>query len=74
MPWPVPPLPSLSTGTLIAITIALAILALFVTAITIRCMPSSFVVAHRRGHVVALSMPSCQPPPVFVTPVAGLLS
>jgi hypothetical protein len=53
MPWPVPPLPSSSTGTLIAITIALAILALFVTAITICRTPSSFVVAHHRGRVVA---------------------
>jgi hypothetical protein len=34
------------TGTLIAFTIALANLALFVTVITIRRMPSSFVVAH----------------------------
>jgi hypothetical protein len=67
----VPPSPSSSTGTLIAVTIALAILALFVTAITIRRTPSSFVVAHRRGRVVASSMPSCQPPPVFVAPVAG---
>jgi hypothetical protein len=66
-----PPLPSLSTGTLIAITIALAILALFVTAITIRRTPSLFVVAHCRGLVVASLMPSCQPPPVFVAPVAG---
>jgi hypothetical protein len=66
-----PPLPSLSTGTLIAITIALAILALFVTAITIRRMPSLFVVAHRRGRVVASSTPSYQPPPVFVAPVTG---
>jgi hypothetical protein len=64
-------LPSLLTGTLIAITIALAILALFVTAITIRRMPLSFVVAHRRGRVVASSMSSCQPLPVFVAPVAG---
>jgi hypothetical protein len=61
----------LSTGTLIAVTIALAILALFVTAITIRCMPSSFVIAHRRGRVVASLMPSCQPPPVFVAPITG---
>jgi hypothetical protein len=61
----------LSTGTLIAVTIALAILALFVTAITIRCLPSLFVVAYRRGRVVASSMPSCQPLPVFVSPVAG---
>jgi hypothetical protein len=65
------PSPSSSTGTLIAIIIALAILALFVTAITIRRAPSSFDVAHRRGHVVASLMPSCQPPPVFVAPVDG---
>jgi hypothetical protein len=61
----------LSTGTLIDITIALAILALFLTAITISRTPLSFVVAHRRGRVVTLLMPSCQPPPVFVAPVAG---
>jgi hypothetical protein len=42
------------TGTLIAVTIALAILALFVTAITIRRTLSSFVIAHPRGRVVAL--------------------
>jgi hypothetical protein len=58
MPWPVPPSPSSSTGTFIAITIALAILALFVTAITIRRTLSSYIVDHRRGHVVASSMPS----------------
>jgi hypothetical protein len=61
----------LSTGTLIAVTIALAILALFITAITIRRTPLSFFVAQRHGHVVASSMPSCQPPPFFVAPVAG---
>jgi hypothetical protein len=61
----------LSTGTLIAITIALAILALFVTAITIRRTPLTFVVAHHHGRVVALLMPSCQQPPVFVAPIAG---
>jgi hypothetical protein len=55
------PLPSLSTITLIAITIALAILALFVTAITIRCTLSLYVVAHHRSCVVASSTPSCQP-------------
>jgi hypothetical protein len=65
------PLPSLLTGTLIAVTIDLAILALFVAAITIRCMLSSFVVAHRCGHVVASTKLSCQPPPAFVAPVAG---
>jgi hypothetical protein len=71
MPRPVPPSPSSSTGTLIAVTIALAILALFVTAITIRCTLSSYVVARRRGRVVASSTPFCQPPPAFVAPVAG---
>jgi hypothetical protein len=70
-PWPVLPSPSSSTSTLIAVTIALAILALFVTAITIRRTLSSYVVAHRRGRVVASSTPSCQPPPAFVVPVAG---
>jgi hypothetical protein len=65
------PLPSLSTGTLIAVTITLAILTLFVAAITIHCTLLSFVIAHRRGHVVALSMLSCQPPSTFVTPIAG---
>jgi hypothetical protein len=65
------PSPSSSTGTLIAITIALAILTLFVTAITIRRMPLSFVIAHRRGRVIASLMPSCQPPPVFIAPIAG---
>jgi hypothetical protein len=53
-----PPLPSSLTGTLIAVTFALAILALFFTAITIRRTLSSYVVAHRRGHVVALLTPS----------------
>jgi hypothetical protein len=56
----------LLTGTLIAVTIALAILALFVTAITIRSTPLSFVVAHRCGRVVASSMPSCQPLPTTI--------
>jgi hypothetical protein len=64
-------LPSLSTGTLIAITIALAILALFVAANTVCRTLSLFVVAHHRGHVVALSMLSCQPLPTFIAPVAG---
>jgi hypothetical protein len=54
------PLPSLLTGILIVVTIALAILTLFIAAITIRCTC-----------VVALSTLSCQPPPVFVAPVAG---
>jgi hypothetical protein len=67
----VPPLPSSSTGTLTAITIDLAILALFVTAITIRCTLSSYVVARRRSRVVASSTLSRQPLPAFVAPVAG---
>jgi hypothetical protein len=67
----VPPSPSSSTGTPIAVTITLAILALFITAITIRRTLSLYVVAHCRGHVVALLMPSCQPLPAFVAPVAG---
>jgi hypothetical protein len=61
----------LSTGTLIAITIAIAILTLFVTAITICCTPLLFVIAYHCGRVVVLSTPSCQPPPVFIAPVAG---
>jgi hypothetical protein len=48
------PLLSLSTATLIAVTVALSTLALFVTAIIICRTLLSFVVAHRRGHVVAL--------------------
>jgi hypothetical protein len=59
------------TVTLIAVTIALAILALFITAITIRRTLSSFVVAHRRGRVVASLTPSCQPPPAFIALVDG---
>jgi hypothetical protein len=59
------------TGTLIAVTIALAILALFVTVITIRCALSSYVIARHHGHVVASLTPSCQPPPAFVAPVTG---
>jgi hypothetical protein len=69
MPWPVPP--SSSTGTLIAVTITLAILALFVTAITIHRTLLLFVVAHHCGRVVALLMLSHQPPPAFIAPVAG---
>jgi hypothetical protein len=64
----------LSTGTLIAITITLAILTLFVAAITIRHTLSLFVIAHRCGRVVASLSLSCQPPPAFVAPVAGWLS
>jgi hypothetical protein len=62
-PWPVLPLPSLLTGTLIAVTIALAILAIFVAVITLHCTLLLFVVAHHRGNVVALSTLSCQPLP-----------
>jgi hypothetical protein len=57
--------------TLIADTMALSTLALFVAAIIIRRTLSSFVIAHHRGHVVALSTLSCQPPPAFADPVAG---
>jgi hypothetical protein len=60
----------LLAGTLIAVTIALAILALFV-AITIRRTLLLFVVARCRGRVVALSTLSHQPPPAFVAPVTG---
>jgi hypothetical protein len=49
----------------------LSTLALFVAAIIIRHTLSSFVVAHRRGRVVASLMLSCQPPPAFANPVAG---
>jgi hypothetical protein len=66
-----PPSPFLSTGTLIAVTIALAILTVSVTAITIRRTLSLFVVAHRHGRVVASWTPSCKPPPAFVAPVTG---
>jgi hypothetical protein len=65
------PLPSLLPTTLISVTIALSTLALFVAAIVIRRTLSSFVVAHRRGHVVASSTLSRQPLPAFVDPVAG---
>jgi hypothetical protein len=58
MPWPMLPLPSLSTSNLMAVTIALAILALFVAAITIRHTLLLFIVAHHRGCVVALLTPS----------------
>jgi hypothetical protein len=71
MPWPVPPLPSSSPATLIAVTIALAIITLFNTAITIRRTLSLFVVVHGRGRVVALPTLSRQPPPAFVAPVPG---
>jgi hypothetical protein len=43
----------LSPTTLISVTIPLSTLALFVAAIVIRRTLSSFVVAHRCGHVVA---------------------
>jgi hypothetical protein len=61
----------LLTATLIAITMALSPLALFVAAIIIRHMLLSFVVAHRRVYVVALLMLSCQPLPAFVKIIAG---
>jgi hypothetical protein len=65
------PSPSLSTATLIAITMALSTLTLFVAAIIIRRTLLLFVVAHHHGRVVASSMLSHQPPPAFVNPVAG---
>jgi hypothetical protein len=55
------------------ITIALSTIPLFVTAIIIRRMLSLFVIAHHRGHVVALSALSHQPPPAFVDTIAGWL-
>jgi hypothetical protein len=65
------PLPSSLPTTLISVTIALSTLALFIAAIVICRTFSSFVVAHRRGHVVVLPALSCQLPPAFVDPVAG---
>jgi hypothetical protein len=65
------PLPFSSPNTLISVTIALSTLALFVAAIVIRRMLLLFVVAHRRGREVALSVLSCQPPPTFVDLIAG---
>jgi hypothetical protein len=65
------PSPSSSSTTLIAVTIALATLALFVAAIIIRRTLSLFVIPHRRGRVVASSTLFRQPPPAFVDPVAG---
>jgi hypothetical protein len=53
------------------ITITLAILALFIAAITIRRTLSSFVVTHHHGRVVASSMLCHHPPPPFIAPVAG---
>jgi hypothetical protein len=64
-------LPSSSPATLIAVTIALFTLTLFVATVIIRRTLSSFVIAPHHGHVVALLMLSCQPPPAFVDPVAG---
>jgi hypothetical protein len=58
--------------TLIAVNIALSTLALFVDAIIIRRMLSSFVVAHHCGRVVVASLTlSRQPPPAFVDTVTG---
>jgi hypothetical protein len=47
-----PPLPTLSPTTLIAITIAFATLALFVAAVIIHCMLLLFVDARHHGCVV----------------------
>jgi hypothetical protein len=65
------PLPSLSTATLIANTMALSTLALFIAAIIIRRTLLSFVDAHHRGHVVTSSTLSHQPMPTFANLVAG---
>jgi hypothetical protein len=65
------PLPSLLPTTLISVTITLSTLALFVAAIVIRRTLLLFVVAHRRGRVVASSALSRQPLPAFVDPIAG---
>jgi hypothetical protein len=59
------PLPSLLTATLIAITMALSTLSLIVAAIIIRRTLLLFVVAYRRGCVVASLTLSCQPPPAL---------
>jgi hypothetical protein len=56
MPWPVPPSSSLLPATLIAITIALATLTLFVAAIIIPCTLLSFVIARCRGQVVVAAL------------------
>jgi hypothetical protein len=53
MPWPLPLLPFLLPSTLIAVTIALAVLALFVVALIICCTLLLLVIAHRRVRVVA---------------------
>jgi hypothetical protein len=58
--------------TLIAVTIALSTLALFVAAIIIRRTLSSFVIAHCCGRVVvALWTLSRQPLPAFVDTITG---
>ncbi len=51
--WPVPPLPSSSPAALVAVTITLATLTLFVAAVIICRTLSSFVVARCRDRVVA---------------------
>jgi hypothetical protein len=58
-------------ATLIAVTITLATLTLFAAAIIIRRTLLLFILAHRRGHVIALMTLSGQPLPAFVAPVAG---
>jgi hypothetical protein len=55
--WPVPPLPSSSPTALVAVTIFLATLTLFVAAVIIHRTLLSFVVARRRGRVVACHRP-----------------
>jgi hypothetical protein len=60
-------------ATLIAITITLATLTHFVAAIIIHRTLSWFIITHRCGCVIALSLLSCQPLPAFVAPIAGWL-
>jgi hypothetical protein len=55
-PWPVLPLPSYLPATLIAVTITLATLSLFVAAIIICHMLSLFVIACRCSQVVINSL------------------
>jgi hypothetical protein len=55
--WPVPPLPSSSPAALMAVTITLATLTLFVAAVIICRTLSLIVVARHRGRVVACHRP-----------------
>jgi hypothetical protein len=57
--------------TLIAVTITLATLTLFVAAIIICHTLLSFIIAHCCGRVIASSALFCQPLPAFVAHIAG---